>query len=255
MSITLLVHHIFEGLINPLMLMFVVFAVSLVWLFVYGNGRLVRYGLLVAFVGLLALSTRWIPVRVSDYLQCQYPVVAKVNPAVHWVVVFSGGMLDNTSAPVNQLLGSVTIARLLEGVRLYRSLPNATLILSGGDDTISTTSSAEQMGLLAAWFSIPKGRMIFEKNSLNTADEAVEIKQWVKKDAFYLVTSSVHMPRAMALCRKQGLNPIAAPADYPYPEVNRWERRVFLDARYLALVRDSWHEMMGLAWGKLSGLI
>ena len=44
------------------------------------------------------------------------------------------------------------------------------------------------------------------------------VKEIVGKDKFILVTSASHMLRAMALFRKQGMEPIPAPTDYMVKE-------------------------------------
>ena len=75
-----------------------------------------------------------------------------------------------------------------------------------------------------------------------------------KSEPFYLVTSALHMPRAMKLFLKQGLNPLAAPSDYPFywesrNKFNQWAPHPY----NLVIINTVWHEHLGRLWEKLRG--
>jgi uncharacterized SAM-binding protein YcdF (DUF218 family) len=73
---------------------------------------------------------------------------------------------------------------------------------------------------------------------------------------FILVTSAAHMPRAVALFKKHGRQPIPAPADYRVKEAQGADpNRVFPQAIPLCWAQIAWHEYLGLAWAWLNGLI
>ena len=71
------------------------------------------------------------------------------------------------------------------------------LIVSGGD--VRLTKGAELMARLAMELGIDEKNIMVEKDSLDTNDEAKLIKDMVKDNRFFLVTSAGHMPRSMAL--------------------------------------------------------
>jgi len=81
------------------------------------------------------------------------------------------------------------------------------------------------------------------------------IRDMVKEDQFLLVTSAVHMPRAMALFKKAGMNPVAAPAGF----FDRKEKRrlspeeFFPNAEALQKSDRAVHEYLGIVWAKLRG--
>ncbi len=60
--------------------------------------------------------------------------------------------------------------------------------------------------------------IVLETKATDTKDHPIYVKKIVGKDRFILVTSASHMPRAMALFRKHGMEPIAAPTDYMVKE-------------------------------------
>jgi len=83
------------------------------------------------------------------------------------------------------------------------------------------------------------------------------VKEIVGKDKFILVTSAAHMPRAMGLFRKQGMEPIPAPTDYMAGEREGGLRlgMFFPSAGSLEKAGSAIHEYLGMVWGKLRSQI
>ena len=245
----------FGTLLSPYTLMFLLFTLIFLWLAIRSRSRVVMLILLFAWLIFFIGSTGWLSAGISNRLERQYPVVTTINPNIHWVVVLGGGVLTGIEAPANYLLTRSSISRLVEGVRLYRQLPHAKLLLSGGDKTHNVAySTAGNMGKLAVVFDIPQRSIVLEPYSMNTAEEAATIKKRVGDEPFYLVTSAVHLPRAMALCHKQGLHPVAAPANYPYSydQPDSWKDKfIILSPGHWVFIQSAWHEMLGRVWGKL----
>jgi uncharacterized SAM-binding protein YcdF (DUF218 family) len=197
----------------------------------------------VVFCLFVFISTGILPRYLVSQLESNYHLVQEVNPKIKWVVVLGGGRKQLANMPVNELLTSSSEKRLLEGVRLFRQLPDAKLLLSGGK------SEAVSMAELCGWFAIPKHKIIIEQYSLNTEEQAKELKKIVHEQPFYLVTSALHMSRAIALCRKYGLNPIPAPADFnSYWSTHRWVKMLVPNTYNLSYFSMAFHEVMGKIW-------
>ena len=248
----------FGWLLSPYVFTFLVFTGALLWLIIRGNSRPVIICLSLTWIVIFACSTGWLSKIISVKLERQYPVVARVNPDIRWVVILGGGSLKGVRAPVNYLLTPASIMRLLEGVRLYRQLPNSKLLLSGGNESRDAkTSTAVNMSKLTALFDIPASAWVLEPKTINTAEEVIAIKKRVKDEPFYLVTSALHMPRAMALCHKKGLHAVAAPSNYPYyyDQAGNWKDQFVIDPIYWVFIKHAWHEILGRLWGKLTGLL
>ncbi|MBL7480504.1 YdcF family protein [Legionella bononiensis] len=240
--------HLIELFINPFFLCFFLLGICtyLVWFRSYS--QFVRRTLLLVFLTLTVISTGWLPRYMTYNLESQYTIVTKPDPDVRWVVVLSGGQTQAAGLPPNDLLSSASMKRLIEGVRLLRLLPEAKLVLSGGGSA-GDQPEALLLAELARWFSIPDHKVVLETKSINTADQARELVSLVKNEPFYLVTSAVHMPRAMALCQKQGLHPIAAPTDFTFFwSTDSWGKLIIPNAYNLAYFSIGLHEVLGSLW-------
>jgi uncharacterized SAM-binding protein YcdF (DUF218 family) len=133
--------------------------------------------------------------------------------------------------------------RVVEGIRLFRHLPNTRLILSGGreDQVESISTFPLEMG-------VSKQDMIIETKAFDTADEARVFGEIVGKTPFALVTSAYHIPRAMRLLRTAGLNPIPAPCEYRAKKLPALPTSLLPSADALLTTQLAIHEYLGIAW-------
>ena len=244
-----------EAVSNPFFVCMLIVAISVASLWLRGNTRAVRWGLLGSVLSLWIISTPWVPGKLVQWLEAPYPVVDSPQLRVHWIVVLGGGHHDETDRlPANDALSLASVHRLVEGVRLYQQMPNSTLIVSGGAGRRGGVSEAAYLAEIAQWFGIPKQNIVLETVSFNTAEEALAIKPIVKHDPFYLVTSALHMRRALALCQRQGLQPIAAPTSHSYygERIPKWEW-ILPNAGHLASMSAAWHEVLGMVFERIRG--
>jgi uncharacterized SAM-binding protein YcdF (DUF218 family) len=246
--------HITELLLHPLFIGFIVAVILITCLFrQVGDTKSIALGLALVCVGSVVLSTSFLPRWMSVKLEDQYARVTQIDPNVHWVVVLGGGVSGIKAMPASDALSSASLRRFLEGLRVYRQLPKAKLILSGGSRRGMQYANSVRYNELAEMFDVPETDRVLEGSSINTADEARLIKPWLKDEPFYLVTSATHMPRSMALFEHQGLHPIAAPCDYTGFQ---YENQLFLkkllpNTGNLVSFNAAWHEYLGSLWAKL----
>ena len=138
---------------------------------------------------------------------------AEIIPKVNYVVVLAGGHTLDLRLPITSQFSEDGLVRLIEGIRLYKKLPGSKLLLSGGAGEDPMTDAQLMYGLCLE-LGVPDKDLILESLSKSTADEALLIKPIVNGEPFLLVTSARHMVRAIALFRKLGMNPIAAPTGH-----------------------------------------
>ncbi|MGQ9921945.1 MAG: YdcF family protein [Desulfobacca sp.] len=176
------------------------------------------------------------------------PLTASADlSAVRFLVILSGGQRYAGDVPATSRLDAVTAARVVEGIRLYHLCAGQpTLIMSGGGDS----RVGAQMVAFAQALGIPSDKLLAETNSLDTHGNAREVKALVRQEPFILVTSAAHLPRAMAIFQKLGMQPIPAPADFRGRAAYRWSD--FLPSGDAFQDLDAaLHEYLGLAYLKL----
>ncbi len=162
--------------------------------------------------------------------------------------------LENIPADVKYilLLGGDMEHRAWEVLRLYHQIPNAKIITSGYEGGLTIPEAILTANILYK-INIPKNDIIIHSTPKDTKEEAIEIKKLLGETPFILVTAAHHMPRAMALFHKEGLNPIAAPAGLSsYTTINLLSMP---NASSLHKTEIAWHEYLGLLWSKLRGQI
>jgi len=149
-------------------------------------------------------------------LEQEYPPITdfQAYKGVKWVVVLGGGSGVDPRLPPSTYLSGASLFRLSEGIYIHNRLSNTKLILTGRSGFEGITPVAEVMGDVAVEWGVEPEDIILETKATDTKDHPVYVKEIVGRDRFILVTSASHMARAMALFRKHGMEPIAAPTDY-----------------------------------------
>ncbi len=173
---------------------------------------------IVSAIWLLTTTNHVIPNALVSSLEDQYP---SINPAfksdsnlnVNIIVLGAGATSDDGLYP-NDRLSNAALKRLIEGIRIHFLIKNSKLILSG----YSKTNKLPQTGIMfqtAASLGVNEKNIFIQSTPLNTFEEAkVYAEKYNNTIPLILVTSAVHMPRAMMFFRNQNLNPVAAPTDH-----------------------------------------
>jgi uncharacterized SAM-binding protein YcdF (DUF218 family) len=220
------------------------------------DGRKGQFWVLSAVVLLVIFGFRPVPSAMVSSLERQYePLISPPDTNIAWVVVLSGGSSDDPNLGDSHRLSNSTTSRLVEGIRLWKQLPRGRLVLSGGSP-FSSLAAAPMMRNVAIELGAVDSAIVVEQSSLDTKDQAVAIGAIVGQETFILVTSATHMPRSMALFRKQGLQPIAAPAEILESRHTRLHPGAFFPSSLnMSRARLAWREYLGLLWASLRGQI
>jgi uncharacterized SAM-binding protein YcdF (DUF218 family) len=133
-----------------------------------------------------------------------------VDQKIEYVVVLAGGYVPySPQHPLTSELTRHTLARVIEGIKIYREIPGSKLVFTGKG--WAKTSEASAMKLLAVKLGVQEKDVILEEESKNTLEHTLNLQSLLNQKPFVLVTSAIHMPRAMGLFQKAGYTPIAAP--------------------------------------------
>lgn len=253
-SITFILKKIVSGVfLDPLFLSLILIFAGLIFL---SYTRKQRFGRVLVGVGafiLLVFSLVDGSIFLTNSLESVYPVYHKTEQKVDFVVVLSGGADEKHGIAMNTRGSNVTLSRLVEGIRAYKLNPGSMIILTGGIPPDKPASEIEKKLLVT--LGIPASDIITDHKSKDTADEAMFVRKILSDAPFILVTSATHMPRAMELFRKQGLNPIPAPTDFICSDERTGIVEKFPSAEHLADSNTAIHEYIGMLWHKLRGQI
>ena len=222
-----------------------------------GRGLVITGALLVVLLG-----NKFVSLSLVRPLEFKYRAIPElragepVPPALadcRYVVVLGSG---NGNTPGRAALGQLSQSahqRIVEAVRLLRALPEAKLVLSG-PPVGTRPSHATVLARAAVSLGVAPDRVVLIEQVRDTEDESQAVKQKLGDEPFALVTSSWHMPRAMALFRHAGLKPLPCPADFTGPDDGEWHWGDLLwDVE--SLERSTWavRERIGYLWIWLRG--
>jgi uncharacterized SAM-binding protein YcdF (DUF218 family) len=157
-------------------------------------------------------------------LESEYPPLASDGPLpqIAYIVVLGSSYVPRDGIPVTAALDPEGLARVVEGVRLERRLPQARLVLSGGAPA-GRVPGALGYAKLARELGVADSSLILLDSPTDTAQEASDVARRLAGARFLLVTSASQMPRAMKLMRINGARPIAAPtAQHREVPSSRW---------------------------------
>jgi uncharacterized SAM-binding protein YcdF (DUF218 family) len=178
-------------------------------------------------------------------------------PGMDRIVILAGYGEDHRGFPVTSRLSETTVCSLSEGLRLYRLLPGAKLIVSGGVVRDGEKPVAAAMSEFLQQMGVPAGDILIEGLSRNTYENLVEVKKLVASKPFILVAQACDLRRAAAVARKLQMRPIAAPACHWALQHFSRRRAVFVHPSTDNLSRIQWayHEYAGYLWYRLLGQI
>lgn len=184
---------------------------------------------------LLVSSNNWVSTAVIRSLEWRYQGIVNLPEAEAIVVL--GGAIKPQFPPRPWIDVAEEGDRVLHGARLYLEGKAPLLVFSGGRITWGqgqSRSEAADMAELAEALGVPPSAMLIEPDSLNTFENAAYTQVLLANlgiERILLVTSAMHMPRALAIFRKQGFEAIPAPTDFHVardpadPTLNTWQGR------------------------------
>lgn len=222
-----------------------------------GRSKAGRFCLWYSVCWLLLISVSPLPSWLSAHWERSYPVLTQERfpPADSSglnIVVLGAGHSVNPTFPPNDQLSENALPRIVEGVRLYRQLPFSKLICSGYSST-ARLSQATVLANTAVVLGVTPSDTLQMPEPYNTEAEArTYSERFGCERPLVLVTSAVHMPRAMFWFRYYGCDPIPAPTnhlikpdpDYPpfpfKPSIRKMEMTKKLLHEYVGMIYAHW---------------
>jgi uncharacterized SAM-binding protein YcdF (DUF218 family) len=180
----------------------------------------------ITLIAFEAVGSGWIPSLLLGPLQS---TSADQNPAwgVRNVIIVLG---DGTVRLPSQSIvkpSALAYSRILEAARLYslakKSNHQCNILISGGDASGTGISEADAYRAQMTQLGVTDGDIIVERRSMNTFQNAEftgSILQGQQFDELFLVTSGLHLRRALLYFGYFNIHPTPSAADYVVPSIS-----------------------------------
>ena len=201
-----------------------------------------RLGLCLVCAGILVLwvpSTSVVSNQLRGHLEARHPPIpVEALPAAEAIVVLGGAVSAPRPPRLHPDLNDAA-DRVWHAARLYRAGKAPVVVASGGTQPWRDQRFREapaMQALLQDW-GVPQDSVLLESRSANTYENAsrtADLLRGRQIDCVLLVTSALHMRRALATFRTAGMPAIPAPTDVQVTEQRRTVLDVMPDAGALA---------------------
>jgi len=177
------------------------------------------------------------------------------------VAIVLAGMVAAGRSRLNEPEFTEQVDRILAGIRLVkRGVADKLMIVGGhGDPFKHYPSEARQLRTFALEFGLQEEQILLEEFSRTTYENAVQASAILRAGPYsdlVLVTTALHMPRAAAVFRKQGLFPDRYPVDFQSGVDNEFSLLSLMpSADTFNIMRYALHELLGLMMYRLQGYL
>lgn len=190
-------------------------------------------------------------------LETRFPPWDPARGTPDGIVVLGGAINPSLSRIYRATQLNENAERVTVIAKLARDFPNARIVYSSGDASLSGIAGREAHYLypLLQTFGVPRDRVILEDAARNTYENATFTKALIKPkpgEHWLLVTSAMHMPRAMGCFRRVGFPVEAYPVDWhmgPRPRLRFFDQL----SSGLSSLDDAVHEWLGLIVYRMTG--
>jgi uncharacterized SAM-binding protein YcdF (DUF218 family) len=252
-------YYLVAAMVRPLVMAYVAVAVALVALW---RSRASRRRLVVLTAAVLLLALLSLPITsylALGSLEWSYPRLVSRPADAPAIVVLAGSIWPATPDESRFEPGTDTLYRCLRAAELYREAP-CPILVSGGK--VQPTDAGPPLAEVMRDFLITQGvrpeDLIVESSSRTTYENAVDSARLLNERDIHrvvLVTDAVHLRRAVACFRKQGLDVVPCGCHYRALGRNGGLTDYLPDPSAAAGVEEAAHEWLGLTLYWLTGRI
>jgi uncharacterized SAM-binding protein YcdF (DUF218 family) len=189
-----------------------------------------------------------------SHLELKYPKVelADLSGSDDIVVLASGSTELFAGKPVVRL-DRPAWERIRAGASLWKRAGGRRFLIVGGP-RVGTVSPSAEMATIAMTLGIPRDAIVVDDRGLTTREgfELLDPEALKLTPGAWLVTSAVHLPRALQSARKRGLNFRPFPCDYLFTDSPGWRQWIPGTISYRLNI-ELLHEYIGSIYYSLSG--
>jgi uncharacterized SAM-binding protein YcdF (DUF218 family) len=243
-------------LISPDSLFLILMVIALLLLYT-GRQMWGRRLLTVLTLALIAVAVFPIGNWLLYPLEARFTANPELPQDVDGIIILGGAVMPRISEAWGQLETNQYAERLSAGIALARRYPTARVVFTGGSASMIANRPTEADMVEDHLISegIQQDRLILERQSRNTAENAFYTKKLIKPrgdETWLLVTTAFHMPRSVGLFCKRNWPVIPVPVDHGTLPDSLFQPGFNLSDHAGTLV-DATHEWVGLLAYYLSG--
>lgn len=204
--------------------------------------------LIVFFSFFLVCATSYFPKYLIKKYENKYAItdvsLLDKNKTYYLHVLGAGYSLDTRLSATKQL-SDVTLSRLIEAIRISKMLPNYKIVGSGYS-SLGLESQASIVKRAAIELGVPYDKIEMLTIPSNTAEEvAAFVCQFGIHKNVIVVSDAMHLPRALMLYQKKGINAIPAPTNFKVKQgINDYNGITFPSISSLDLMNEYLREQL-----------
>ena len=206
-----------KGQVNTLNIVVLLFGLSVI-AGILNRRKTARIIFVTAFLLFVLTFTEYLPYYLVHRMESEYsPFDATAFSDTSeqiFIHVLGGGYTFDARLPASAQLSPISLGRLTEGLRISNQIRGSKLVCSGWRVS-GSASMAVVMKRAAISLGVDSARIEVLEEPGTTEEEAITFVRTFGKDVtLILVTDAIHMKRALAFFRQQGVDPQPAPTNY-----------------------------------------
>ncbi|MEZ4988772.1 MAG: ElyC/SanA/YdcF family protein [Saprospiraceae bacterium] len=212
-----MIHAIAYFLLNPLYHFLFVALLAIIQR--YRQHRYSRYFFYYAAAWFFLIAISPLPYWLTAKQEAKFPVfdqdewAGAADDQLH-ILVLGAGHTFSPGLPPSSQLSENALGRIVEGVRLHGRYTRGKLICSGYSSSDRTSQAAMLAQTAVSLGVAPQDTLMLPKPDNTEAEARAYTARFGTKHPLILVTSAIHMPRAMYWFREIGCDPVAAPTGF-----------------------------------------
>ncbi len=212
------VSKIFWNLVQPLSLVFLLGSLTLVLIWMRWV-RMATAALSLSLIVLFLTLYTTLGSLLLQSLEARFPRPAAGPGELACMIVLGGAFETEVTTARGGMDLNQAADRFVEALRLALRHPQAKILVSGGDGSLSGAYEGDAAASIRFFeaFGIGRNRLIAETTSRNTDENAQNSRELLASSGMgqcLLITSAFHMPRSVGLFRKAGVDVGPWPVDY-----------------------------------------
>lgn len=170
---------------------------------------------------LLVCFTSYLPKKLVNSIEKKYKPInlhQLDNSKTYYIHVLGAGSSLDSRLPATMNLSPTTLIRLVEAIRIYNHIKHPVLVTSAALSK-QIKSQAKLAKEAAILLGVKEQNIQMLETPTSTMEEAIAFKEkFGTNKNVILVTSAIHMPRAVEIFADQGIQALPAPTDFQYKE-------------------------------------